>query len=250
MKTCLYGMCSACCAQWRHSKCPEFFAKAPETRPLVVVVGGTGQQGNGVARALLQQQFHVRVLTRTPSSQPARELQVAGAELRYADLSKPETLAAALEGSPVAAFLVTNYWECLSAEAETAMGVNFTDACLAAKVGHLVFSTLPDAKQLSNGTLDIPAFQSKRKIQEHIAASGITFTCVQVRIFVPYPAQYSQYMESLIHSVVPRPEGKRWVYALPMSEAQQPLVSLVDAGKFVAEIIKAKSHIKEVRPAL
>src|SRR5260370_12182597 len=73
---------------------------------LIAVVGATGQQGGAVVRALqASKQFKVRALTRNPAKHS--EL---GDEVLQADLTSPETLAAAFEGAH-GVFLVTNVWE-------------------------------------------------------------------------------------------------------------------------------------------
>src|ERR1700751_5810494 len=78
----------------------------PKNKKLIAVIGATGQQGGAVVRALeADSQFKVRALTRNPAKH--REL---ADEVIQADLSRPETLAAAFEGA-YSVFLVTNPWE-------------------------------------------------------------------------------------------------------------------------------------------
>ena len=68
--------------------------------------GATGQQGGGVVRALQASgQFKVRALSRNPDKH--REL---ADEVVEADLNRPETLKAAVEGAR-GVFLVTNFRE-------------------------------------------------------------------------------------------------------------------------------------------
>src|SRR5216684_3263885 len=106
-------------------------------KKLIAVLGATGQQGGAVVHALQAgNQFKVRALTRNPAKH--REL---GDEVVQADLTSPETLAAAFEGAH-GVFLVTNLWEEGTDEVEQA-----TAAVRAAKdagVKHFVWSTLPD----------------------------------------------------------------------------------------------------------
>ena len=51
------------------------------TKRLIAVFGATGNQGGPVARALLQNGFHVRAVTRNPSSEKGQALKAAGAEV-------------------------------------------------------------------------------------------------------------------------------------------------------------------------
>lgn len=79
----------------------------------VVVVGATGNQGGSVARRFLREgpnRFHVRGLTRDPSSASARALAALGADMVHADLNDPASLRTAFQGANVI-FSVTNYWE-------------------------------------------------------------------------------------------------------------------------------------------
>lgn len=54
--------------------------------------------GGSVVRELLKdKQWHVRAVTRNIASSKAKALESEGAEVVYADLDKPETLASAVE---------------------------------------------------------------------------------------------------------------------------------------------------------
>jgi len=59
---------------------------------LILVVGGTGTQGGNVARELLKQEYRVKIVTRTPTSPSAKQLEQLGAELVKGDLSEPASL--------------------------------------------------------------------------------------------------------------------------------------------------------------
>ena len=64
-------------------------------KKLIAVVGATGRPGGAVVRALqANKQFKVRALTRNPAKHS--EL---GDEVVQADLTSPETLTAAFEGT-------------------------------------------------------------------------------------------------------------------------------------------------------
>ncbi len=68
---------------------------------LTVVIGGTGNVGQGVVPALLASGQQVRVLTRNPDGDVARGQGEAGAEIAKGDLGDVASLEAALEGSTV-----------------------------------------------------------------------------------------------------------------------------------------------------
>ena len=74
-------------------------------KPLIAVVGATGQQGGAVVRALQAgAQFGVRALSRNPDKH--RDL---ADEVVEGNLDRPETLKAAFQGVH-GVFLVTNFW--------------------------------------------------------------------------------------------------------------------------------------------
>ena len=130
---------------------------SPNDRKLIAVIGATGQQGGGVARALQASgQFKVRALSRNPGQH--RQL---AEEVVQADLDRPETLDAAFAGAD-GVFLVTNFREAGTDEFKQA-----TAAVRAAKeagVKHFIWSTLPDVEAISGGKFKVPHFTGKAKI--------------------------------------------------------------------------------------
>src|SRR6266478_3362885 len=143
-------------------------------KKLIAVFGATGQQGGGVVRALQASgQFKVRALSRNPGKH--RELADEAVE---ADLNRPETLKAALEGAH-GVFLVTNFRESGADEVKQA-----TAAVRAAKdagVQHFVWSTLPNVEAISGGKFDVPHFTGKAKV-DSLASHSDHKTGVNPRI--------------------------------------------------------------------
>ncbi len=96
----------------------------------IAVVGATGAQGGGLARAILQDapgEFHVRAITRHPESEKARDLSRLGAEVVRADLDDLESLRRAFRGAS-GAYCVTDYWEHLSPDRELQQAANLARA--------------------------------------------------------------------------------------------------------------------------
>ncbi len=90
-------------------------------KPIIAVVGATGQQGGGLVRAIAAdpaERFDVRAITRDPSSSAAQDLHALGAEVVGADLDEPTTLKEAFAGAH-GAFCVTNFWEHMDPDRET-----------------------------------------------------------------------------------------------------------------------------------
>ncbi len=134
-------------------------------RPLIAVVGASGQQGGAVVHALeAGRQFKVRALSRNPG----RHRGLAD-EVREADLNRAETLDAAFAGAH-GVFLVTNNWEEGTDEIKQA-----TTAVRAAKeagVKHLIWSTLPNVEAISGGRFRVPHFTGKAKVDRIVKEAG------------------------------------------------------------------------------
>eukprot|EP00951_Prasinocladus_malaysianus_P036471 scaffold384423_cov35-Prasinocladus_malaysianus.AAC.1 len=120
---------------------------------LIAVMGATGTQGGSVALECLNAGFKVRAITRNPESEKAKELVKKGCEVVRADANDLESMKAAFNGCH-GAFLVTNYWELLgggmnhvdACKKEVEQAMTLADACEAADVKHVVWSTLEDSR--------------------------------------------------------------------------------------------------------
>jgi uncharacterized protein YbjT (DUF2867 family) len=101
-------------------------------------------------------------------------------------------------------------------------GINVTDACKAAGVQHLIFSSLIDVKEVSKGSLaHVYHFDGKAEIERYIRGSGVPATFVLAGTFT-----------SEMHRLINR-QGDAYVLALPVDEdAQIPLIDVrQDMGK-------------------
>jgi NAD(P)-dependent dehydrogenase (short-subunit alcohol dehydrogenase family) len=78
---------------------------------IIVVVGATGNQGSSVAHTFLKLPgWHVRCVSRNPSSPASQALASLGAEVVRADLSDASSLSTAFSNAN-AIFLNTDFWE-------------------------------------------------------------------------------------------------------------------------------------------
>ena len=145
------------------------------TDKLIAVAGATGQQGGATTRHLLERGFRVRALTRNPNSESSLKLQAAGAEVVAANLAKPESLGAALDGV-YGVFSVQNFWlPDVGFEGEIAQGKNLADAAKAAGVQHFVYTSVGGAERNTG----VPHFDSKWIIEQHIEALGLPATILR-----------------------------------------------------------------------
>jgi uncharacterized protein YbjT (DUF2867 family) len=175
-------------------------------KPIIAVIGATGQQGGAVVRALRASgQFKTRALTRHPSTHP----QLAD-EVVLADLNRPETLKTAFAGAH-GVFLVTNAWEPGTDEQTQALAA--VRAAKEAGVTHFVWSTLPDVETISAGKLHVPHFTDKAKIERIVADAGFTY-----HTFVVAPFFY----QNLVGAMAPQKHADgSFGWALPLDPTKR-----------------------------
>lgn len=196
-------------------------------QPRILVIGATGAQGGSVARHLLAEgRYRVRCLTRRLDSVGAVAIADAGAEVVEGDMADRESLDAALSGCE-AAFGVTNYFE--HADAEYQLGAQFLDAVVDSAVEHLVLSTLPSARALSAGTLEVPHFEQKARLEKLVRQKEIIATFVHVAF----------YFENFIYNCPPRRQADgSYAFGFPLGDALLPAVAVGDVGGVVAAILR------------
>lgn len=140
---------------------------------LVLVTGGTGNQGGAVAHELLGAGFAVRALVRDPEKPAAKELESAGAELVKGDMDDRASLDAAVRGM-AGVFSVQNFWEA-GAEGEMRQGKALADAAADAGVEHFVYSSVGGADRDSG----VSHFDSKWQVEQHIGSLGLRATVLR-----------------------------------------------------------------------
>ncbi|RYC64164.1 hypothetical protein CHU98_g2020 [Xylaria longipes] len=92
---------------------------ASNTKKIIAVIGATGNQGSSVARTFSSlPNWHVRAITRQPTSEKATQLANLGCEVVQADLMDVASLSRAFEGAH-AIFLNTDFWAVFRASALT-----------------------------------------------------------------------------------------------------------------------------------
>ena len=210
-------------------------------RRLIAVVGSTGAQGGGLARAILADPnggFACRAITRDPGKDAAKALARAGAEVVKADIDDVESVTRAFTGA-YGAFCVTNFWEHFSAEKEKAQAKNLADAAKAAGVQHVIWSTLEDTRKLMDpgdtrmpmlqGKYRVPHFDAKAEADAFFAGLPVT------RLVVSF------YWDNLYTvGLLPKRSADgvcRW--ALPMGDKQLAGIAADDIGQVAYGIFKA-----------
>lgn len=209
---------------------------------VIAVVGATGAQGGGLARAILEDPeggFAVRAITRNPDSEQARALAEAGAEVVEADLDDEASLVGALAGAD-GAFFVTNFWEHFSPEREYAQAGNLARAAKRAGVRHVIWSTLEDTRRwvpleddrmpTLMGEYKVPHFDAKGAADDLFREAGVPTTFLLT----------SFYWDNFIHfgsGPAKGPDG-RWALTMPMGDGRLPGIAVEDIGRCVYGIFR------------
>jgi uncharacterized protein YbjT (DUF2867 family) len=191
----------------------------------VLVTGATGAQGGSVARHLLAQgRFAVRCLTRNPDSEKAAVLRGSGAEVVQGDLDDADSLRRALADC-YGCFGVTNYWEHF--EHEYDQGRNLIDAVADSGVQHFVLSTLPSVSKLTDGSLEVPHFETKARLEEY----------ARERVAQPTFTHVAFYFENFLTFFPPhRQDDGSFVFGFPQGETRLAGVAVEDVGGVVAAL--------------
>lgn len=204
-------------------------------KKILAITGATGAQGGNLAHAILndpQSEFAVRAITRKPHSEKAAALRQLGAEVVFANLDDVESLKRAFAGA-YGAFCVTNFWEHFSPERETAQAENLAEAARAARLRHVIWSTLEDTRQwIPLEDKSMPTLQGKYKVP-HFDAKGVADRFFTERALPVTLMRTSFYWENFIHFAAEPQRGPDGVLALtlPMGDKPMPCIAVEDIGK-------------------
>lgn len=191
----------------------------PGKTKVFLVTGATGQQGGAVAQALMVAGHKVRAFTRNAAK--ADDMRKRGAEIHVGDFERPETVEKAARGAD-GAFIVATPFE-KGPEAETREGINAIDACKRAGVPFIVYSSVSDADRDTG----IPHFESKRRIEEHLAGLGVPYAIVA-------PVFFRENLQS--PWMAPAIQQGNLPLALPGDRGLQS-VDLREIGQFTAKVL-------------
>jgi uncharacterized protein YbjT (DUF2867 family) len=201
----------------------------------IAVVGATGAQGGGLARAILgdpDSPFEVRALTRKPDSDPARQLAELGAQVVQADLDDAASVREAFDGA-YGAFCVTNFWEHFSPEREQAQARHMAQGAAEEGLEHVIWSTLEDVRRFVplsdpsiptlNGMYKVPHFDGKGAIDHVFTDLGVPTTFLLT----------SFYWENLIYFGMgpSKSDGGGLLLTFPMGNKKLAGIAVADIGK-------------------
>ncbi len=142
----------------------------------ILVTGATGRQGGAVARHLHKRGYTVRAFTRNPER--AQSMLGEGIEVVHGNFDDFDSIRRALDGV-YGVFSVQNPAEA-GVQAELRHGRAMIDAAERARITHFVYSSAIAA----DGFTGIPFLESKRRIEDHLRESGLTFTILRPAWFM------------------------------------------------------------------
>ncbi len=211
-------------------------------KKIIAVTGGTGSQGSGLVRAILNDPsggFAVRAITRDVNSPKAKELAKLGAEVVAGDVDDVESLKKAFKGA-YGAFCVTFYWAHMSPDREIANAKALATAAKAAGVQHAIWSTLEDVRKfvpLSDnrmptiqGKYKCPHFDTKGESNHFFTDLGVPVTFLQTTFY---------WDNFIFFGLGPKkgPDGKLAI-TFPMGDKKVAGIAAEDIGKCAYGIFK------------
>ncbi|HEX4562103.1 MAG TPA: NmrA/HSCARG family protein [Gemmatimonadales bacterium] len=209
---------------------------------IIAVLGATGQQGGGVARAIAKGKsggFKARAITRDAKSEKARALAALGAEVVEANVDDVESLKRAFAGA-YGAYCVTFFWDHFSGVKETAQGRAMAQAAKAAGVQHAIWSTFEDTRKSIPLTDNrMPTLQSNYKVAHFDAKADANAEFTRLGVPTTFLLT-SFYWENLIYfGSGPKkgPDGKL-ALTYPMGDKKLPGIAAEDIGKCAYGIFK------------
>jgi len=141
---------------------------AATDKQIVLVFGATGKQGGSVVKALQNDnRFHIRAISRKKDEGKMNKLESMGVEIMKADIVSGEGLDKVFKGV-YAVFLLTNSFEKVIEGNEFEYAKRLVDKASQCGVKVLVWSTSPNAQELSNGKYCVPQFSEKAKVENYI----------------------------------------------------------------------------------
>ena len=215
-------------------------------KKIIAVLGATGAQGGGLARAILNDknsEFAVRAVTRNASSDKAKELAKLGADVVEADIDDIQSLKKVFTGC-YGAFCLTFYWSHLSPEKELAEAKAMAEAAKAAGLKHVIWSTLEDTRKwvpldddrmpTLMGKYKVPHFDAKGEANKFFEQAGVPTTYLNT----------SFYWDNFIYFGSGPQKGEDGNYALvfPMGDKKLPAIAAEDIGKCAYGVFKKGSE--------
>ena len=211
-------------------------------KKIIAVVGATGAQGGGLARAILADSsgdFAARALTRHPDGDAAKALAAQGAEVVQADLDDEASLERAFAGA-YGAYCLTNFWEHFSGEKEIAQAANLARAAKAAGLKHVIWSTFEDSRDsIPLGDDRMPTLQDKFKVVHFDAKAEANHFFTDAGVPTTFLLTSFYWENFIFFGLGPaRGEDGKLAVTYPIGDKKLPSIAVDDIGKCAYAIFK------------
>lgn len=184
---------------------------------MILITGATGKTGGEVARQLAAAKLPFRALVR--NVEKGRAVKALGAKIIVGDMADKAALQRAMEGVDKAFLVLSNDEEQLVLEKQ------FTDAAVAAHVGHLVYlSSLESVPESKN-----PITQNHVASENYIRESGLTWTMIR-------PTFFMQMFEGMAPRI--KETGK---IVMPAGNGTVSTTDLRDVGEVIVDVLTNNS---------
>lgn len=211
-------------------------------KKIIAVVGATGAQGGGLAKAILsdpESGFTVRAITRDVNSDKAKALADMGAEVVSADIDDIAQVRKAFEGAH-GAYCVTFFWAHMQPQKEYDEAKIMAQAAKDAGVKHTIWSTLEDTR-LSIPLEDnrMPTQMGKYKVSHFDAKGEADHFFVDANIPVTFLLTSFYYENFIYFGMGPKkgPDGKYYI-TFPLGKRRMSAIAAEDIGKCAFGIFK------------
>ena len=184
---------------------------------MILITGATGKTGGEVARQLAAAKLPFRALVR--NVEKGHAVKALGAKIIVGDMADKAALQRAMEGVDKAFLVLSNDEEQLVLEKQ------FTDAAVAAHVGHLVYlSSLESVPESKN-----PITQNHVASENYIRESGLTWTMIR-------PTFFMQMFEGMAPRI--KETGK---IVMPAGNGTVSTTDLRDVGEVIVDVLTNNS---------
>lgn len=188
---------------------------------MIGVLGGTGNTGSQVVKALKAKGTAFKAIVRDPKA--AAEKLGADVELAQGDLSDPASLEPAFAG------LDTLYILCGHSPNLAQMEINALEAAKKAGVGNVVVSTGSEKGVSPDGPSEI--LRMHYQVEQAVKESGVKWTISRPNFF----------MSNLLNMAQPVVQANKLITALPI-ETAVTMVHPADVGESGAELLTGDGH--------
>ncbi|KAM5376252.1 hypothetical protein ACJZ2D_005623 [Fusarium nematophilum] len=210
---------------------------------IITVFGSTGLQGGSVVRHLASlNEYSIKAVTRNASSERAKKLaSLPNVTVVVADLTKKETLFAAVEGSE-AVFAITNFYDSevqSNPFSEVQQGCTLADVALDAGVELFIWSGVPSALVRSGGQYKSNNLvENKNTISQYLRYRNVPHANLNVGFYLDN--WLATYLNGMVHGALSKTEDGVIELTQPMlkPEARQGMIWVEkDLGRVVAAIL-------------